>query len=38
MEFDGQTMFALAFTIVAVAIAFGTVAFALWYGGDQTEL
>jgi hypothetical protein len=36
--FDGQTIFAIVFAIVALAIAFGAVAFALWYSGDQQEL
>ena len=36
--FDGQTIFAVAFALVALAVAFGAVAFALWYSGDQSEL
>jgi hypothetical protein len=36
--FDGQTILALAFTLIAIAVAFGAVAFALWYTGDQQEL
>ena len=35
---DGTTIFAIAFAFIALAAAFGAVAFALWYGGDQTEL
>lgn len=38
MELDGQTMFAIAFTIVAIVVAVGAVVFALWYTGDQVEL
>jgi hypothetical protein len=36
--FDGQTIFAIAFTLVAVAVALGAVVFALWYTGDQQEI
>jgi len=36
--FDGQTIFAIAFTLVALAVAFAAVGFALWYSGDQQEL
>ena len=35
--FDGQTIFAIVFTFVMLAVAFGAVAFALWYSGDQQE-
>jgi len=35
---DGTTIFAIVFAFIALAVAFGAVAFALWYGGDQTEL
>jgi hypothetical protein len=35
---DGQTIFAIAFTLVMLLIAFGVVAFALWYSGDQAEI
>jgi len=35
---DGQTIFAIAFTFVMLAIAFAVVAFALWYSGDQQEI
>ena len=38
MELDGQMMFAIAFTIVALAVVFAAVAFALWYTGDQQEI
>jgi hypothetical protein len=38
MELDGQTIFAAAFTIVAIAVAFAAVGFALWYSGEQTDL
>ena len=39
MDFtDPQTLFAIAFAIVALAVAFGAVGFALWYAGEQTEL
>ena len=38
MEFDGQTIFAIAFVLVALAVAGGAVGFALWYAGDQQEL
>ena len=33
-----QTIFAILFAFVALAIAGGAVAFALRYQGDQTEL
>jgi len=36
--FDGQTIFAIAFTLVALAVAFAVVGFALWYAGDQQQL
>ena len=35
---DSTTIFAIVFAFIALAVAFGAVAFALWYGGDQTEL
>jgi hypothetical protein len=35
---DGQTIFAIAFTLVMLVIAFAVVAFALWYSGDQQEI
>ena len=35
---DGQTIFAIAFVLVALAVAGGAIAFALWYQGEQTEL
>jgi hypothetical protein len=35
---DGTTIFAIVFALVALAVAFGAVAFALWYSGDQQEL
>jgi hypothetical protein len=35
---DGTTIFAIVAAFIALAVAFGAVAFALWYGGDQTEL
>jgi hypothetical protein len=35
---DGQTIFAIAATFVALAVAFAVVVFALWYTGDQQEL
>jgi hypothetical protein len=35
---DGTTISAIVFAFIALAVAFGAVAFALWYGGDQTEL
>jgi hypothetical protein len=39
MDFtDGQTIFAIAFTIVLLVVAFAVVAFALWYSGDQQEI
>jgi len=36
--FDAQTIFAIVFALVALGVAGGAVAFALWYQGDQTEL
>ena len=36
--FDGQTIFVIAFTLVAVAVALGAVVFVLWYKGDQQEI
>ena len=39
MDFaDGTTIFAIAFTLVMLAIAFAVVVFALWYTGDQQEI
>ena len=35
---DGQTIFAIAFTVVMLMVAFAAVAFALWYSGDQQEI
>jgi hypothetical protein len=35
---DGQTIFAIAFTFVMLAVAFAVVAFALWYSGEQQEI
>jgi len=35
---DSTTVFAIVFAFIALAVAFGAVAFALWYAGDQTEL
>ncbi len=35
---DGQAIIAIAFAIIAIAVAFGAVVFALWYSGDQSEL
>ena len=34
---DGTTIFAIVSTFVLLAVAFGAVAFALWYSGDQQE-
>ena len=34
----GTTTFAIVFAFIALAVAFGAVAFAPWYAGDQTEL
>jgi hypothetical protein len=34
---DGTTIFAIVFTVVMLAVAFGAVTFALWYSGDQQE-
>ena len=36
--FDAQTIFAIVFAILALAVAGGVVAFALWYQGDRTEI
>ncbi len=38
MEFDGQTIFAVVFALVALAVVGGAAGFALWYSGDQQEL
>ena len=35
---DGTTIFAIAFTLVLLVIAFAVVVFALWYTGDQQEI
>jgi hypothetical protein len=35
---DGTTIFAVAFTLVMIVVAFAVVAFALWYSGDQQEI
>jgi hypothetical protein len=35
---DGTTVFAIAFTLVLLAVAFAVVVFALWYTGDQQEI
>ena len=35
---DGTTIFAIAFTLVLLVVAFAVVAFALWYTGDQQEI
>jgi len=35
---DGQTIFAIAFTLVMLVVAFAVVVFALWYTGDQQEI
>ncbi len=35
---DGTTIFAIAFTLVMLVVAFAVVAFALWYTGDQQEI
>jgi hypothetical protein len=35
---DGTTIFAIAFTLVLLAVAFAIVVFALWYTGDQQEI
>ncbi len=35
---DGTTIFAIAFTLVLLVVAFAVVAFALWYSGDQQEI
>jgi hypothetical protein len=35
---DGTTIFAVVFTIVAIALAFGAVGFALWYSGEGQDL
>jgi len=38
MDFtDGTTIFAIVFAFVMLAVAFGAVALALWYSGDQQE-
>ena len=35
---SGQTIFAIAITLVMLVVAFAVVAFALWYTGDQQEI
>jgi len=35
---DGTTIFAIAFTLVMLVVAFAVVVFALWYSGDQQEI
>ena len=35
---DGTTIFAIAFTLVMLVVAFAVVAFALWYSGDQQQI
>jgi hypothetical protein len=35
---DGTTIFAIAFTLVLLVVAFAVVVFALWYTGDQQEI
>jgi hypothetical protein len=35
---DGQIIFAFGFAFIALAVAVGAVAFALWYVSDQQEL
>jgi hypothetical protein len=35
---DGETIFAIAMTLLMLVIAFGVIAFALWYSGDQQEI
>ncbi len=35
---DGTTIFAIAFTLVMLVVAFAVVAFALWYSGEQQEI
>ena len=35
---DGTTIFAIAFTLVLLVVAFAVVVFALWYSGDQQEI
>jgi hypothetical protein len=35
---DGTTIFAIAFTLVLLVVAFAVVVFALWYIGDQQEI
>jgi len=32
---DGTTIFAIAFTLVMLVVAFAVIAFALWYSGEQ---
>ena len=36
--FDGQTIFAIVFALIALSVVGGVVAFALWYQGDQQEI
>ncbi len=35
---DGTTIFAIAFTLVLLVVAFAVVVFALWYTGEQQEI
>ena len=35
---DGTTIFAIAFTLVMLVVAFAVVAFALWYSAEQQEI
>ncbi len=35
---DGTTIFAIVFAFIALAVAFGAVAFALWYAGDGADI
>jgi hypothetical protein len=35
---DGTTIFAIAFTLVLLVVAFAVVVFALWYTGDQQQI
>ena len=35
---DGTTIFAIAFTLVMLVVAFAVVAFALGYSGEQQEI
>lgn len=35
---DGQMIFVIGFAFIALAVAVGAIAFALWYVSDQQEL